>query len=296
MTEERRRPCELCAVRALKGERSELSFGITFVPTDALEGMRWGRGAGAGEPGVLLSAAVEALGLDFAFVPSYEPWAEQALEGVLEAGAAPLWVVNGPFSNAVSVHGWTETLRLTAADPALLREALDEGAASADSEVLRGLAAGAAGVVVAEDLAGAQGPLVAPDFVFDEVLPRCVHLVAEARRVDLPTVLHSDGDIRVFLPAIARSGFSAVHSGGWGADGFVRLLRDARQYGLRVIGGIDGEALRESPLAAVRAGTQATLFAAPGDVLVADDGSISTSEELSAFVSALAAARGDEPG
>ena len=35
------------------------------------------------------------------------------------------------------------------------------------------------------------------------------------------------------------------------------------------------------------------MFAAPGDLLVADDGSMATSEELAAFVSAVEAARGD---
>lgn len=275
-------------MRALVGDTAELVIGLTFAPLAALAAMRWGH---RDEPGDLLPAAVTALELDFAFVPAAEPWAERAVEGVIEAGAAPLWVVDGAFANAVSVHGWTEALRLTVADPYALGPALDEGAARAVSETLRGLAAGAAGVVVAQDLAGAHGPLMAPDFVHEELLPRAAAVVVETSRVELPAVFHSDGDIRVFLSGIARTGFSAVHVGGVGEDGFVRLLRDARQHGLRIIGGIEGEALRQSLPAAIRAGTQAALFAAPGDLLVADDGSISNAQDLAAFVSAVEAAR-----
>jgi len=290
MTAERHEPCEFCAVRALKGERAGLVVGFTFVSIGAIDAMRWGHG---GEPGDLLPTAVSALGLDFAFVCAADPWAERSLEGVLDAGAAPLWVVDGAFANAVAVHGWTEALRLSIADPEALGPALDEGAGRAVAEALRGLAAGAAGVVYAEDLAGATGPLVAPDFANDELLPRSARVVAEADRVDLPSVFHSDGDVRVFLPGIARAGFSAVHLGGLGEDAFLRMLRDARQAGLRVLGGIEGESLRRGPMEGVRAGTQAALLAVAGDLLVADDGSIATSEELAAFVSALEAARGE---
>ena len=290
MTAKDHEPCEFCAVRALKGERTDLVLGLTFVPTGALDAMRWGHRE---EPGDLLPAAVSALGLDFAFVSAKDGWAERALEGILDAGAAPLWVVDGAFATAIAVHGWTDALRLSIADPDALGPALDEGAGHAVSEALRGLAAGAAGVVYAEDLAGASGPLVAPDFANDELLPRSARVVAEADRVDLPAVFHSDGDVRVFLPGIARAGFSAVHVGGLGEDAFVRMLRDARQSGLRVLGGIEGEALRQGPADAIRAGVQATLFAAAGDLLVADDGSIATSEELAAFVGAVEAARGE---
>jgi hypothetical protein len=276
-------------VQALKGEDAGLVTGLTFAPTAALEAMRWGHRE---EPGSLLPAAVQALGLDFAFVPAEEPWAERSVEGILAVGAAPLWVVDGPFANAVAVHGWTEALRLTVADPEALGAALDEGAGRAISETLRGLSAGAAGTVVADDLASERGPLMAPDFVHEELLPRMGAIVAETSRVELPTIFHSDGDIRALLSGIARTGFSAVHLGGLGEDGFVRLLRDARQHGLRVVGGIEGAALRESLPAAIRAGTQAALFAAPGDLLVADDGSITTAQDLSAFVSAIEAAKG----
>ena len=238
---DRHQPCELCAVRTLMGEQAGLVIGMTFVPAAALETMRWGR---RGDPGSLLPAAVGALGLDFAFVPANQPSAEQSLEGILEAGAAPFWVVDGAFSHAVTVHGWTEALRMTIAAPEELDIALDEGAADAIGESLRGLAAGAAGVVYAEDLAGAHGPLVAPDFVNEELLPRASKVVSEASRVELPTIFHSDGDVRVFLPGVARAGFSAVHVGGLGEDAFVRVLRDARAHNLRVVGGIDGEALR----------------------------------------------------
>ncbi|MBN2848449.1 MAG: hypothetical protein JXP72_08390, partial [Coriobacteriia bacterium] len=99
------------------------------------------------------------------------------------------------------------------------------------------------------------------------------------------------GDIRPLLPAIARAGFVAVHAGGGlNVDAFERLFWSARAEGLAVIGGLPTVELRN----AVRAealGSRIGVLARAGGLLVSDDGGITTPLEVSALVTALAAAR-----
>jgi hypothetical protein len=107
----------------------------------------------------------------------------------------------------------------------------------------------------------------------------------------MPAVFHSDGDVRLLLPAIARAGFVAVHGGGGlGPDAFERLFWTAREEGLAVIGGLLTTEL-ENPARAEALGSRIGVLAQAGGLFVADDGGITTPEEASALVTALAAAR-----
>jgi hypothetical protein len=107
----------------------------------------------------------------------------------------------------------------------------------------------------------------------------------------MPAILHSDGDIRPLLPAIARAGFAGVHAGGGlGFEAFDRLFWAARDAGLVVVGGLLtgelGNAARAEAL-----GSTIGVLARAGGLLVADDGGITTEREVSGLVTALAAAR-----
>lgn len=278
------------AVRALRGATQDVAFGVSFLPTRAIDPMRWGV---SHEPEVLLATVCAQLHLDFVFVSASEPWSQRAVGLLRESRTASFWVVDGPLGSVASSLGWGETLRRTVTGIDRLAPLMDQALEVALSQVGVGIAVGASAVVVAEDLAGSSGPLVSPDFANEELVPRLARAARAAEAHGLPAVLHCDGDSRAFLAGAARAGFSAVHVGGVGGEAFVRIMREARARGMRIVGGIEGDALRAGAPAAVRAGTQASLFALVGDLLVADDGSISTPEEFSAFVSALEAARGE---
>jgi len=284
------RPSELPAAQALYSRSSQPVVGVSFLPLGALDPLVWGT---SHETDELVSRACEQLKLDFAFVPSWEEWAPRLSRRLGMLGVAAFWVVDGPFSRVVADVGWSDALRLTAVKPLELLEPLDEAVEATLRELRRGRSSKAGAIVVAEDLAGADGPLISPDFVNDALVPRLERIAGEAADLGLPSVIHSDGDVRAYLGAFARAGFAGVHVGGLGESAFVRILRDARVHGLRTVGGIEGEALRAGIPASVRAGTQASLFAVAGDLLIADDGSITTPEEFAAFAAAVAAARGD---
>ena len=288
--EDSRSPQTFLAVRALRGESDEVALGVSFLPLSAIDPMRWGV---EHEPEALLAAVCAQLRLDFVFVSGSEPWSGHAVDRLEGTGTAAFWSVDGPLGRVASSIGWGETLRLTASHPERLAPMLDRALANALSEIGEGVAATAAGIVIAEDLAGSSGPLISPDFANDELVPRLARMVRLTEDHGLPAIMHCDGDVRVFLSGVSRAGFSAIHAGGFGEEAFVRIVRDARTFGLRIIGGIEGSALREGVPAAVRAGTQAALFALAGDLLISDDGSISAPGELSAFMAALSAARGE---
>jgi hypothetical protein len=262
-------------------------FGLTFVPADALGPVI---GASYGPvPDLVEACAV--LSASFAFVPADAEWSESAAAALAEADVAPMWSVSGPLWPVIEQRGALEGLRETLTRPEEVGAEIDFLLDARSAEVVRGARAGARAVVLAEDLAGTNGPLVAPDFAIAELLPRYARIVDEARALGMPAVFHSDGDIRPLLPAIARSGFVAVHAGGGlDVEAFERLFWSARAEGLAVIGGL----LTAELVNAARAealGSRIGVLARAGGLLVADDGGITTPLEMSALVTALAAAR-----
>ncbi len=261
--------------------------GITFVPAAAVEALRWG----VGPKPALIAVACSRLHPDFVFVPAFEPWAEEAVDRVMACGTAPLWVVSGPFGTVAHRDGWNDALRATVADPASIGERMGDVMPALVEQVRRGVRLGATAVVIAEDLAGTDGPLLAPDFVLDQVVPRIGRLAEAAAEHAVPTVFHSDGDVRWVLPSLRRQGFAAVHPGGLSDLAFDTFVHAAHAIGLAVIGGLSRETLHAGGPAVMRAATRVSMRAASGGLLIADDGGLTTSEELGALVSALQAAR-----
>lgn len=272
---------------ALAGGPGEPVCGITFIAGEAVRALRWGRSDD--EP--VVTTVCSRLAPDFAFVESRALDARAACRSVVECGTVPFWVVDGPLGAVAGTRGWSETLMQTIASPDELRPALDTAVEAAISSIRDGVACGAGAVVVADDLAGAHGPLVSPDFALAELMPRLGRIAAAAAAQGLPAVWHSDGDTRVLVEAAAREGFAGLHPGGLGPEPFRQLFGRARRAGLVVLGGIHGWALRAGTVSAVRAATSAALVARSGGLLVCDDGGVSTGEELGALVSALQAVR-----
>jgi hypothetical protein len=262
-------------------------FGLTFLPEGVLSPVI---GASHG-PVPDLVEACDVLSASFAFVPVGELWAESAAAALADAGVAPMWTLSGPLWPIIEARGPLEGLRETLTRPEQIGSELDPRLDTLVAEVARGAQAGARAIVLAEDLAGTDGPLVAPDFAIAELLPRYARIVDAARALGLPAVFHSDGDIRPLLPAIARAGFVAVHTGGGlGVSAFDRLFWAAREAGLAVIGGLlTGEL--GNPARAEALGSMIGVLARAGGLFVADDGGITGEREVAGLVTALAAAR-----
>ena len=272
---------------ALGGEPTGgLVAGITWVPTETLEALAFGTAAVG--PADSLATVASALELDFAVVPAEQYWAHEAVSELHERGIAALWSVAGVLGRIAERIGWTEALRLTAAEPGALAVLLGEALHDALEMARSGRSARADALLVADDLAGATGPLVSPDFALDALVPCYGNIAREAAEHAIPVVFHSDGDIRILLPALKRAGFSAVHLAGLAEAPFAASHAAGRSAGLMTLGGIESRALMAG---ARRLGSHAGSLALSGGMLLCDDGGITSPEEVAAYASALEVAR-----
>lgn len=275
------------AIALLRGERSGVATALTWVPAAALRALTFE--SGIERLGEALEAVATAFGVDMVFVPGEEPWAEEAVARLLDADIAAVWAVSGVVGRAGERLGWVEALRLSAADPAALAYVLDDALHHALVDVRAGVGAGAHAIVVADDLAGADGWLVSPDYALEALVP-CYHQIAsEVRAAGLPAIFHSDGDVRALYPAIARAGFSAVHVGGHGRLGVASVIAAARAAALVPIGGIEAAGLFAH--GARHTGASAAALAVGGSIIISDDGGVTTAEDAAALGVALEAAR-----
>ncbi len=272
-------------IDVLTGGSRPAPVGVTWLPEEALDALFWGKASG---PAEALGALAENVPLDFAFVPASADWAEQALAALPSAGALPVWTVDGPLGRVEDKLGALETLRMSSAEPAKLAAIIDRELHAALDDVRRGSSLGIRALVVADDLAGEQGPLVSPDYALEALMPCYRRLAEQAIALNAIPAFHSDGDIRSLVPALARVGYAAIHPGGLGAEKLAPLAETAWANGLVVIGGLHGRGL----LAGARSeATAAVSLSRQGPMLVADDGGISSAEELAAFVTAIRAVR-----
>lgn len=266
---------------------SPFPFGLTFVPTEVLAPVS----GSVDKPVDALAEACRALGASFAFIQADAPYADDAVPTLVEADVAPLCAIAGPLWPVIERRGVLDGLRATLTHPGDIGAELDDGLDAIIRVAAHCAGVGARAIVIAEDLAGSQGPLVAPDFAIAELLPRYNRIVRTAGVLGVPAIFHSDGDIRSLLPAIRRAGFIAVHVGG-GLDlsGFERLFWAAREEGIAVIGGLLTAELGNAARAE-RLGSSIGVLAKAGGLFVADDGGITTTVEMTNLVTALAAAR-----
>lgn len=268
--------------------RTPFAFGLTFVPPEALTALT----ASTAAPGEMLASACVELRAAFAVLPSWEQWAHDALEPLADAGISVFWAVEGPLWPVLAEVGIAEGLRRTLTDPESMAGHLESGLDAVIARARRGLEAGASALMLAEDVAGSQGPLVAPDFAIERLIPMYSALAELATEFRAPAVLHSDGDTRWMLAAVKRAGFSAVHAGGGlDFDGFERLFWAARSAELAVIGGMQTADLSRGLTGAELLGSRVGLLAKAGGLLVADDGGLTTPQEVAALSRALGVAR-----
>jgi len=272
------------AKAVLAGESPAAAYGMSWVPEDALRVLTWQeRGA---DPAETLAAVAVAMGLDLVFVPANAPWAADAVRLLRHAEVASVWAASGVLGRTAAKHGWDFVLTRSASEPGALAFHLSDALHEALVEVRAGRELRTDAVVVADDLAGREGWLVAPDFALEALVPCYRQIIAE---VDGPCVFHSDGDVRALYPALAGAGFSAVHVAVPGTGSIERSVKAARDARLVPVGGIEAAALLAS--GATRAGMHAGGLAAGGAFVICDDGGISSAEELAAYTTALQAAR-----
>lgn len=263
------------------------AMGFTFIPWNAVAGR-----SDASVTEASMRRACADASLDFVFVPSWEAGAEARLAAVRESCAAPVWVVPGVLSPSFDEVGVVEGLRSIGRDPDSFDPTLDDALAAALAATGRGIALEASAIAVADDIAGADGPLISPDVIARELLPRYAEITAVVASAGIPAVFHSDGVTCITPADLKATGFQAVHPGGMSDEAFESLLRDSHAAGLAVMGGVSTRDLDGGLPRAVLSGARASVLARGGGLLLADDGGITSFHQYVALLGAFASARG----
>jgi hypothetical protein len=271
---------------AVLGGRVGFVTGITWLPDEVLDELA--AGTESTGPAESLAGLASTLGLDFAVVPAGEWWAVEAVRELHQRDIGVMWSVAGMLGRVGERVGWGEMLRMTAAEPGALAVHIGEVLHDALDAARLGIAEGADALLVADDVAGATGPLVAPDYTLDALVPCYRSLAREAIDHEVPAVFHSDGDIRSMFRALKRAGFAAVHLAGLSPGPLATSHIAARSADLVVLGGLESAALGSG---ARRLGAHAASLALSGGMLVCDDGGMTSAEEVAAYASALESAR-----
>ncbi len=154
----------------------------------------------------------------------------------------------GPFTAAYMAMGLERFFADCLLNRRLVEELLDARTEWCIAMYRRAVAMGAEVLVLGEDAAHGQGPMIAPSMWRTLVLPLHRRIVDALNR---PVIWHSDGHIGPLLPMAVEAGFVGVH--GLEPAAGVDLGRVRREFGadLVLVGNVDVRVLCETDPAAV---------------------------------------------
>jgi uroporphyrinogen decarboxylase len=155
----------------------------------------------------------------------------------------------GPFTAGYMAMGFERFFVRVADDPAFIIRLLESRTEWCVALYQRAVNLGAEVLVLADDAAHNEGPMISPDMWSEFVVPLHRHIVDH---FDVPVIWHSDGNIEPLLPMAIEAGFAGVH--GLEPSSGMDLGQIKREFGkdLVLIGNIDVNVLCGSDLEAVR--------------------------------------------
>lgn len=156
----------------------------------------------------------------------------------------------GPFTAAYMAMGFERFFLRLMDDRAFIEALIANRTTWCIAQYRRAVELGAEVLVLGDDVAFGDGPMIAPALYREIVLPAHRQIVAA---FDAPVIWHSDGDIRPLLPVAIEAGFVGVH--GLEPAAGIDLAAVRREFGrdLALIGNLDIGVLTDDDLAAVRA-------------------------------------------
>ena len=156
----------------------------------------------------------------------------------------------GPLTAAYMAMGFERFFLRLVDDPAFIHRLLAGRAEWSVVMCQKAVALGAEVIVVGDDAAYSDGPMISPGMWREFVLPYHRQIVDS---VDVPVLWHSDGNTEQLLPMAIEAGFAGVH--GLEPAAGMRLDRLKEQYSGRLVlvGNVDIRTLFDPDLEAVRA-------------------------------------------
>lgn len=190
-------------------------------------------------------------------------------------------LLDGIFQSTAGLMEFNEFLVATVTKQEELTEL-----AEAYGEFLHALAcccleAGAHGLIIGDDMAATNGPIISPKALEKIFFPVYRRLLGDLKRREIPVILHCDGNINLLLPYFAGLGFTGVHSLEPAAG--MDLAAIKQQYGrdLCLMGNIDPSLLEQDNLELVKKVVRETLqIGSPGGGFILSTASGSLTEGM----------------
>ena len=160
--------------------------------------------------------------------------------------------VHRGFFLTMGVEGWssfTEAIRLLKDDPEFIQEVMEiqaKFAASLANRILQEVEAD--GVIFSEPIAGNHGPLISPRMYEDFILMSYERVLDVVERFNVKTIiLRTYANARALLPLVFKGRFNTLWACECNSKAMdYNLLRAEFGRGLRLIGGIDEDVLRQN--------------------------------------------------
>lgn len=162
-----------------------------------------------------------------------------------DAGFFVFWIVDGPFQTLMAKRGMMELMVEIARSPEVVGRELKDLSHRARQTMAAGVAAGAHGIILADDIAYSRNTLVSPDFVKMYLLPCWQSLVQTAGELDVPLFYHSDGNLNSVLSHIVAAGFHGLQCLEPAAGMDLPAIRNQYPDGPCLMGNIDPALLVE---------------------------------------------------
>jgi len=156
----------------------------------------------------------------------------------------------GPLTTSYMAMGFERFFLRLVDDPAFAHKLLASRTEWGIAMCHKAVGLGAEVLVIGDDAAYRDGPMISPRMWREFVLPYHRQLVASA---EVPVIWHSDGNTERLLPFAIEAGFAGFHGLEPAAGMDLRRIKQEYSADLVLIGNIDIRVLFESDLEAVRA-------------------------------------------
>jgi len=119
-------------------------------------------------------------------------------------------LINGAFQTVMCSRDFMAFMGDVVRSPEDVAKAMRNVTVEIARRMEQDLSDGAHGIIIADDIAYNQGPLVPPKFVAKYLLPCWQTQVAAAKGLGIPVFFHSDGNLNTLLPSIVDAGFNGL--------------------------------------------------------------------------------------
>ena len=147
--------------------------------------------------------------------------------------------VQGPLTTAILISGLTNIFIKTADDPSFVKEIFRISNEYFKVAVHKLIEARVDVICIPEDLGFVSGPFFSPEHFRKLLLPFIRDLFEEAVSNDVPTFLHCDGNINLYLDDLIDIGFDGLHPVQRTANMSIRGVREKYGDKLCLIGNVD---------------------------------------------------------